>query len=360
MDTPLFKDMFDHEFVHQVCDKAKDAYPDFPKTDFMNFVLDGSWERKELKQRIRHLSIALGRYLPDTYEEALPLLMDIGSHFRGMHHLIFPDFVEVHGLDHLHLSAEALRELTSGCSSESAVRPFILRYEKEMLQYLYEWTKHESEDVRRLASEGCRPRLPWSMALPRYKKDPTPILHILEALKNDPSEYVRRSVANNLNDISKDNPEIVLELAAQWIGQTPETDKLVKHACRTLLKAGDIQAMRLFGFAEPTDIEVENLQFASDPIRIGDKELFSFELVNNGEEKKLRIEYGMWFRKKSGIRSRKIFQIKEREYPHGRILIKKNHNFRQRTTRKHIAGEQELEVLVNGVSKAVLTFELID
>ncbi len=121
-------------------------------------------------------------------------------------------------------------------------------YPDEMLSQMISWSKHENNKVRRLASEGSRPRLPWAMALPSYKNDPSPILPILENLKEDSCEVVRRSVANNLNDIAKDNPDTVIDISKQWKGKSKETDALVKHACRTLLKQGELQILKLFGF----------------------------------------------------------------------------------------------------------------
>jgi 3-methyladenine DNA glycosylase AlkC len=99
------------------------------------------------------------------------------------------------------------------------------------MRYLYTRAEVQNHDVRRLASEGCRPRLPWAMALPQFRKDPSPALPILEKLKNDESDYVRKSVANNLNEISKDHPQLVLDICERWYGQTANTDWLVKHAC---------------------------------------------------------------------------------------------------------------------------------
>jgi 3-methyladenine DNA glycosylase AlkC len=127
--------------------------------------------------------------------------------------LFFPDFVETYGLEHWDRSVAALEKFTRMSTSEFAVRPFLKRNQPRMMAQMAAWSKHESEHVRRLASEGCRPRLPWADALPALKRDPAPIWPILEQLKADPSEYVRRSVANNLNDISKDHPEQVLAIA---------------------------------------------------------------------------------------------------------------------------------------------------
>ena len=133
---------------------------------------------------------------------------------------------------------KAIEFITQFITCEFAVRPFLLKYGDKMMNQMRAWSLHKSHKVRRLASEGSRPRLPWAMAIPALKKNPMPVLTILENLKNDPSESVRRSVANNLNDISKDRPGMVLKIANAWKGQNKETDAIVRHGCRTLLKHG--------------------------------------------------------------------------------------------------------------------------
>ena len=144
--------------------------------------------------------------------------------------MLFPDYVECYGLEHFDSSISALETFTKYSSAEFAVRPFIMRYEQKMMSQMRKWSRSKNHHLRRLSSEGCRPRLPWSMALPAFKQDPTAILTIISALLSDGSEYVRRSVANNLNDISKDHPEIVIEITRQNLGQSDATDKLLKHA----------------------------------------------------------------------------------------------------------------------------------
>lgn len=165
--------------------------------------------------------------------------------------MFFPDYIERFGMEDYAVAVGTMERLTAFTSCEFAVRPFIKKHEGQMLEQMLGWSEHSSHHVRRLASEGSRPRLPWAMALPKLKKDPSPILPILENLKVDSSEYVRRSVANNLNDISKDNPDVALSVFRDWIGHSPETNRIVKHGCRTLLKQGVPEAMELFGFSYP-------------------------------------------------------------------------------------------------------------
>ncbi len=176
-------------------------------------------------------------------------------------------------------------------------------------------------------------------------------------LKDDPSEFVRRSVANNLNDISKDHPETVLGLAEKWIGKTENTDKLVKHALRTLLKQGNTRAMRLFGFADPEHLTIHALHCDKKTVSMGDTVEFSFEL--NVEEKtpvKVRLEYAIHFMKAKGKVSKKVFQLSEKDFEPGTHALARKYTFVDMTTRKHYPGEHAVSIVVNGVEKSKCTF----
>ncbi|MEM6379812.1 MAG: DNA alkylation repair protein, partial [Bacteroidota bacterium] len=271
--------------------------------------------------------------------------------------LIFPDFVEQYGMDALETSLDALELYTQYGSSEFGIRPFIITYEKETMKRMSSWAESDNVHIRRLASEGCRPRLPWAMALPKYKDDPSPIFPILEKLKADPEDYVYRSVANNLNDISKDHPELVLEVGERWYGQHPNTDWAVKHALRTLLKKGNTRAMRLFGFGDPSKIKVNNLQL-SEAIPIGVELHFNFDLEVSAPGK-VRLEYAVDYLKKLGSYSRKVFKISENTYEIGTHQIHKKQWFKDFSTRKHYPGQHHLTILVNGVEKASRSFSLL-
>jgi 3-methyladenine DNA glycosylase AlkC len=207
-----------------------------------------------LKQRIRHVSASLRLTLPTSYSEALSVLIQIAPQCRGVEYLFFPDFVEVYGLDNWTDSIPALERFTLFSSSELSVRPFIVQDPVRMMDQMLQWAIHPDHHIRRLASEGCRPRLPWAVALDIFKVDPSPIMPILEQLKRDSSIYVQKSVANNLNDISKDHPEQIKQLARVWYGENLQTDWIVKHGCRGLLRKGDPDVLSLFGFATSPDV----------------------------------------------------------------------------------------------------------
>lgn len=335
------------------------AWPDFDKSAFVAAVLDDEWDKRELKQRMRHLALCMGPALPD-YARALEILRASVQHTGGFFGIVLSEYVECFGLEAPELSLPALREFTRHGSAEFAVRPFLVLYPEQTLAAMLEWTEDDNEHVRRLASEGCRPRLPWAPALPRFKSDPAPILPILERLKSDPSEYVRRSVANNLNDIAKDHPELVLEIAERWLLGDPGTAKLVKHACRTLLRAGDARALRLFGFADPARFEVKNLLLNARALPIGATLHFSFRVQNNDDQTcQVRLEYRIDYMKANGKQSPKVFQISESSMAPGQREIQRKQSLRNMSTRKHHPGRHGLAILVNGVQKARTSFELL-
>jgi len=224
------------------------------------------------------------------------------------------------------------------------------------------WSKHPSALVRRLSSEGIRPRLPWGMGVPMLKRDPSPILPILENLKNDPAETVRRSVANNLNDIAKDHPELVLYIAGRWLGQSAETDWIVRHACRGLLKKGNAAALTHFGFQKGLDgIEISNFK-VTDKVAIGGRLDFSFSVKNTAPAPaQIRLEYGIDYQTLSGKISSKIFKIKELTLKSGQVEnITRHQRFQDFTTRKHYAGSHTLRILVNGAARTEQEFTVIE
>ena len=223
------------------------------------------------------------------------------------------------------------------------------------------WSKHPHHHVRRFSSEGCRPRLPWAMAIPQLKRDPWPILPILENLKNDESLFVRKSVANNLNDITKDNPDVVLQLVKKWKGKSKETDWIIRHGCRGLLKKADAKVYELFGLNSKTNCEVTNLKIGKNKIKIGDRLSFSFELKALGKKaSRLRLEYVVYYVKSSGKQTRKIFKMAESDYKPATIYsFKKEQRFEDFTTRKHFPGKHKIGIVVNGQELATKEFMLL-
>ncbi|KAB2335555.1 DNA alkylation repair protein [Bacillus mesophilum] len=354
------KDIYNVSFINKLISSIKNEYPPFNGEVFTSAVFDEQWEQRTLKERMRHITLKLNEGLPGDYEESLHLLMKAAPHFKNedLAAIIFPDYVEVFGLEHWELSIAALEHFTMYSTSEFAVRPFILKDLDKMAEQMVKWAVSPHANVRRLASEGIRPRLPWGMALQPLKKDPSPIIPILELLKKDESLYVRKSVANNLNDISKDHPELVLQLAQRWIGSHPYTDWIIKHACRTLLKKGDPAALALFGYLGANDLNIQNLTIENDSIHIGGDLHFSFAVASERiEPTPIRLEYRIEYAKAHDKQSAKIFKITENIISKDRPLFyKKKQTFRDMTTRKHYPGDHTIAILINGEEKARLSF----
>jgi 3-methyladenine DNA glycosylase AlkC len=354
----LLKNLYDKPLIKTLSEKIKEQYSDFDSDAFQRSVFARGWKQKELKQRMRHITECLHRYLPTDYSTAIDILKPVSEHFNGFEYMFFQDFVECYGLDYHQTSIEALEHFTKYASSEFAVRAFILQDEKRMMKQILTWARSDNHHVRRLASEGCRPRLPWAVALPSFKDDPRPILPVLKCLMADESEYVRRSVANNLNDISKDHPDIVLEWARRWSGKNRHTDSLIKHACRTLLKQGDQEALSLFGYSEAQHIKIEDLK-TQKKVRAGERLNFSFVLKTDKQQLgRCRIEFAIDFARANGKHNRKVFKISEGEYPQTEKNIEKYFSFKKISTRRYYEGRHRLTIIVNGVDQITKNFFL--
>lgn len=360
--SDLFKDRFNYNSLFKLATEIKAVYNCFPVDEFLNSIMDKSWDSLEFKQRVTAISKSLGKYLPSDYKTAIAIIDKIIINYPVCLDgfvIFFPAFVELFGQDdeNWDISMAALARYTPYASAEFAVRKFILNNENRMMKQMSLWAKNDNEHIRRLASEGCRPALPWGQALPQFKKDPSPVIAILEQLKNDPSPYVRKSVANNLNDISKTHPDLVAELAKEWYGKSINTDWIVKHACRTLLKNGNKAIFDMFGFSDPNDITVDGFALSDDSIAIGENITFSFKITAKSSSK-IRLEYGIDYVKANGKRNRKIFQISEFIFKEKDKLYKKSHSFKDTSTRKHYTGVHSITLIVNGMERGSLDFIL--
>jgi len=366
MAEPL-KAMYNEDFLRQFSEKVYAVYGAFDRSGFVKTVLDNTWDELALKARMRQITETLGRYLPTRYEEALNILFAIDEDCVGFPYLFFPEFVAIYGQaeEHWALSMKALERFTMKSSAEFAVRSFLMRDPARMMRKMEEWAKHPNEHVRRLASEGCRPRLPWGEALSMFKHDPAPVLRVLELLKADPSLYVRKSVANNLNDIAKDHPGVVIEIAGRWKGVHSYTDWILRQGCRTLIRKADPKAMALFGYAEPIDgmplTTYASLTVEPLVLKVGESCELRYELcIQEGGPYHIRIEYGIDFVKSRGHTARKIFLLSDKTVPGGaRLAATRTQRWSDLTTRKHYPGEHRISLLVNGyeVAHTVLKLE---
>ncbi|GCB35855.1 DNA alkylation repair protein [Bacteroides faecalis] len=375
-----FKNMYNKQFFDRFTKDLKFVINDFDAHEFVSQTMDNEWDNREYKQRIMHITTILKKFLPTNYKDAIAKILELLDCVKNTqpdfsriddtkygltleYGAILDNYVEQYGLDDYETSVKAIERITQFTSCEFAVHPFIIKYPDEMMKQMLVWSKHEHWGVRRLASEGCRPRLPWAIALPNLKANPAPIIPILENLKNDPSRFVRLSVANNLNDIAKDNPETVIDLVKRWQGESKEVDWIIKHACRTLLKQGNLEVMELFGFNSIVkNINIENFQISSSKVKVGDSLEFSFNLLNNNNKKaKIRLEYGIYYQKANGTLAKKVHKISEKDYAKNSITpITRKHSFRLVTTRKFHLGLHQVAVIINGNEFEKYNFELIE
>lgn len=366
MASPL-KDLYSPAFYNRLSSALTTTVPDFDTQKFTQNIFVAHFDSMELKERMKHTSQVLHHFLPKNYPQTITILKKTIEQLRiqgigedGLAYMFLPDYIETYGIDDFENSVEALEFVTQFVSCEFAVRPFILKYGNEMILQMQQWSLHESHKVRRLASEGSRPRLPWAMGIPFLKKDPASILPILENLKNDPSEYVRRSVANSLNDIAKDHPHIVLQVAKSWSGLSAETDALIKHGSRTLLKQGHAEILKHYGL-DDTGIVLKDFKLLTPAVKIGDSLAFSFTIKNeNPTEQKVRLEYAVYYKKQNGQNTKKVYKISERIYAAGaEISIIRKQKFVLITTRKFHLGDHQVSVIINGAEKDLVSFELI-
>lgn len=357
---------YDDEYIDLVAKVLAEEVADpaaligFPKD-----VLAPPWADMALKQRWTRLTETIAEYLPKSYEDAADCLKRILIRLSGpevkfsdMLSMFIPEYVIQNGQCHWDISMDAMEHFTHhGTTSEFAIRPFLLADLPRAMTHMRDWATHPHPSVRRFASEGCRPRLPWAVAIPALKKDPTLLLPILETLRRDDSAFVRNSVANNLNDISKDHPDITLDFATRHMGSDQKTDRMLKHACRSLLKQGHPKALALFG-AAPVQVINPELSLNQADVLYGTCLTFTFSAMLDGPlPASLRLEYAVDFMKSRGKPSVKVFKISEGA-PKRQIKLTKSYRFKDLTTRKHYAGAHSISIIVNGNTVASAPFTL--
>lgn len=356
--SKLLKHEIDSENIKNLAVFIQDQQKTFDIQMFEKSILDKDWDDLALKQRIRRVSECINNLVAGSYRQQVEVLKPVSIKFKGLFHLIFADFVELYGLDDFETSLDALELFTQNSSAEFAIRPFINRYPEKTKQRILSWIMSDNEHLRRLASEGVRPRLPWATHLNWIAEDPEWVKPILLALKTDKSKYVQKSVANLLNDLTKSQPEWVLRLIQDWDTSIPETAWIVKHALRTLLKRGDPRALERLGYAEAKHVQLQNWQQAST-VSIGQKLHWSFELKSNQPLGLIRLEYAVSFLRKKQQPYRKVFKIGESEIAEQSRLFDCSHNFKIISTRQYYPGRHQLELIVNGRVVHITEFELV-
>ncbi len=367
-ESTLFKDHFNETSVLNLGEQVKAAHPSFALQRFLEEV-NGELPELELKGRVQLIARALRNNLPDPYPEAqqvllktlgAPLQTDRSISENGFGYWPIAQFIEDHGVEELEASLKGMYEITQRFSAEFAIRPFLKKYPEQMFAVLKTWAQDENLHVRRLVSEGTRTRLPWGMRLHFLIEDPSPIIPLLEMLKDDPELYVRRSVANNLNDLSKDHPEMVMELLEKWSEDaSEEVQWITGHALRGLVKAGDARALAILGYGKVA-IEIHDFEVNPEEIKLGEKISINFMLRSKSKRpQNLMIDYIIHHVKANGGTSPKVFKLAKKQLGPGKDqLIQKNHAIKPVTTRVYYPGTHTIEIQVNGEIIAAREFEL--
>lgn len=353
-----FKHQFGSELVVDLARRIQAVFPTFPTAAFVAQVTPQLGPR-ELKGRVAVIAAGLHDHLPPSYPEAIRILLAIlgpshdeadGMFADGWYHWPLAAFVEHYGLDHLDESLVAMHAITQRHTAEFAIRPFLVRYPDRVLAVLQSWASDPSFHVRRLVSEGTRTRLPWAARLPQFIADPTPVLALLERLKDDPSAYVRRSVANNLNDLAKDHPDLVLSTLRRWqTGASPERQGIIRHALRTLVKQGHPEALLLLGAAAP-EVVLEALAITPAQIRIGETvELVVTLRSTAATPQQLVVDYIVELPGVRGAPRTKVFKLRAQMLAGGATLrLLKRHTFAPVSVRAIYPGRHRIVVQVNG------------
>ena len=367
-----FKEFLNESVVRQLGQIFTRVYADFEEEKFCVDALAGLKDL-ELKERAYHIMKALDARLPKDFGDFSNIILaslhpsesssEEGAEFgpegvMGFAAWPVTDLVTERGIGVPDEALPLLKEVTKRFSAEFAVRPFLDQHTEKTLAVFTGWTADRNHHVRRLASEGSRPRLPWGMQLKKFVKEPGKIIPLLEILKDDSEEYVRRSVANSLNDIAKDHPDMVAEIATSWLKNADKNRKrLVKHACRTLIKQGHKGALAAFGYGPVAGLRCD-LKINTPYVEYGDG--LGFEAVFQGGDdvQKVMVDYAIHFVKANGKTAPKVFKWKDTTLAGGRLSAIRNHGIKPITTRKYYSGDHMLEIFVNGISVATGAFEL--
>lgn len=348
----------------------------FDAVGFVKLAADNI-EDRELKDRANQICLGFKQFLPSDYRAAVELLLsvlapvlddqdigDLSASEEGLAGwIIMPmtQYVGEMGQDDLAFSMEALRQLTKRFTSEFGIRYFLIEQPEASLAILQKWTQDPCRHVRRLVSEGTRPLLPWAMQIPSFKAEPAPVITLLAQLKDDDSEYVRRSVANNLNDIAKHHPDLVADIAAQWLQQANiNRQKLVKHACRTLIKQGHSKTLASFGYLPADKLDVE-LSLDFNDVKFGSHQILTCKITNPGNKPhKVLLDYVIYHQKANAKLAPKVFKWKELEIAANEtVTLTKKHAFVEISTRKYYSGEHACAVQLNGTEQPIVKFNLI-
>lgn len=365
------KTFFSRSLVRRLAADVVRVHPGFPEQSFVKAACSGL-DRLELLDRGRHISRALGAHLPPAYPQAMAVLLRslgpehatdelVGVGMAPFFYLPHVVFVAERGLEHFDLSMRAQYELTKRFSAEASIRPFIARYPERTLAVLRKWTRDENAHVRRLVSEGTRLRLPWAARVSWLDENPERVVELLELLKDDASTLVRRSVANNLNDLGKVRPDLLIRTCAAWLeGASPERRALVEHALRSAVKRGHADALYLLGYGEGASVSLESVRFDPPRVAIGGRVSMSFALRSTSREAQdLLVDVAVHFVKARGDTAAKVFKVRRIVLPpRGRAELQATFSLAVHTTRVPRPGTHAVDVILNGQARRAGSFEV--
>lgn len=356
------KDHFNKKSITLLAATLQKSMPQLSEQVFIKQCLRGLHEL-ELRARVDHIIDVLACHLPKQFTKVDIILRRFKTHWLQAREqlgsqvqvfIIWPviDYVGKYGLASPRLALPLLAELTPIFTAEFAIRPFISEHFAMTYHALLTFAQHEDEHVRRLASEGARPRLPWGTRLVTFCEDPKPLLPILELLRDDPSEYVRRSVANNLNDIAKDHPELVIQVCKAWLRDASEERRwIVRHATRTLVKEGNVAVFPLLGYTKNPKITKVQLALNVKHVAIGGSIALAFSVTSAAKKnQQLVLDYVVYHQKAKGELKPKVFKWKNLTLAPGQtVQLTKKHSFKKVTTRQYYKGKHKIAVQINGV-----------
>ncbi|MCB1052820.1 MAG: DNA alkylation repair protein [Acidobacteria bacterium] len=353
------KDQYGPAIYQRMAVQIQSVWPDFPQDVFLAHAAE-QFENKSLMDRARAIALALGETLPVDFQHAASIIKAcLGpivepQEVQGMapfYYLPFSLFVADRGLPHFETAMQVQHALTQRFSCEFSIRTFLQHMPEQTLAVLAAWTRDPSPHVRRLVSEGTRPRLPWATRLPQFQADPRPVYPLLCALRDDSSLYVRRSVANHLNDIAKDHPAMLLDWLEDWAQQAPPTRQwVIRHALRSLIKQGHPRALSLLGFGDAQGLLVDSVNVSPSQVPVGQKVHFSCRCTNQTNETKAVVfDFQIHFQKARGQTQAKVFKWTTRELAPGEaVVLSKHFELAQRTTRVLYPGQHSIDALING------------
>ncbi|MCS6242909.1 MAG: DNA alkylation repair protein [Opitutus sp.] len=353
------KDLFDAGRYRQTAAQLAALHPRFDSVRFLTHALDGLSDR-ELLARLHRTAEAFHLALPVPFAEQLVVLRTHAPQIGHGFVAIWPcAHVTTHGINDPATALDALKFFTRFGSAEFAIRPFIILAPEATIAVMRRWASDADEHVRRLASEGSRPRLPWGGNLPALIADPSPTLPILTALRADPSLYVRKSVANHLNDITKNHPELVLDFVTNWDRTDARTAWIVRHALRTLIKRGHPKALALMGAGATPKLDA-HFKVGPARLKLGGTLTLTASLVStHARTQSLIVDYVLHYARPGGASAEKVFKWKQLTLAAGEsVTLSKRQVIRDFSTRRHHPGRHRVELQINGRRLAAGEFSL--